>query len=1341
MSEKRPDVVGELIWIMRRQAAPSTPVPYTENEAIAGIAMLDLAMSMNHVVRESERIRLDSPDSLSRVVTLDLALYLLTEQQLHAASRYNVQRRTPGETAPTPYEREPRSRAAWLPLLQLARVSGAHVEVRSETGAVLPQISQPECLSILAAGLCRMFRFLLRAYLGPGSSDTYGGPKAWLIEQAIFTYVQDGPPGRGDAEGSLAEPSTGDPGEGSDTEVPIHEKAEALAEAERLLKGLREKVDAEGGGSDDEISPWKRQWEPFFHLLRKVGDDYLIICALDLDQVNRTVSYQAPSLARTPNKFPWQGWSWREDGIRWFRRHVLRYVLLNDAYKISYQRECRTSLREYRVSFEAFPSISTRYAGLTSERDEDLLSTVKAQHAGLSCDRPCEEQGQSEEATGAFRVLDAQRQLRAMQPVLERRRAQLVRYQDAYDDTGRAEDHNRPATDHAEDQGGDGASPVGPAPANGLVLPDELSDLLLGSADQSSDRPEGARNRVDRALETFEQLELGQGLGIIGDAKPNRGNTAWRVSSDQLTPRAATRTYRNRFTANLTDDSHSFVGQVSILLGLLLLIVLLVGASLKVSGRVGQQAGATDVLVYPLVPSVHFLEWVTGFDLQVNNVFNPAAVAGVMTLVLLVPVALLARLEAARGDLVVRWLRAPARFFAYVGVFMTVMLALALGTADPSGPGSGTAGPSCAPDGLGLCTLDLAVITATLTLEFLTVVACLRWVSRRLPSRGRYPVGLAPSWLATWGFRRRFRHYLARRRIAVDAEFSSDLHNDALSVPTDDRTSELAATVASVMLSGGESTMIRVDRLPDVVVLGPRSSPSVPDNGGEPLAQAGRGSDSGIGYARDIVAALEQQWTDDEPRLGRRSADPRRRRQQPFGDFGLPGTSSGFRKVTAVLTRGPDRQSLVTSAVTWSPGSAPVPDGPPPPVSVPPDRPRVVRYDRFPGFYVQRQPTSAGPDTPRLGWELYVEVPSAGVENSGPTQPMADLLKAVAEEIRDGVALLRYCEWPGVRPAEVKPSEANGDDAVAAPAPSWRSARIGVDIPISLAGRSSKILLDIIRTAAGSAQTILVRDGRAGSTGSWHEVIKPDPAARSSTERLVAPAPSCSVTLAGPTRNGVTARVLSAVEHLPIQGLSETSAGGYSILHLWFGDVSDGELDKVFGSFIGRGATANPSPGTTPETDRSGADRRSEVGMHEYEYHRWPSGVLPSAPRGSAPDTSRMVWCTWSILTPAGALGSLVDTLADAVEYVAGPAGSTTRPRADDVVIAGMSAHTTEPGRSYGRALLELRTFAVDERDLSGYCHVLERAWRTRLEQAGVQDVDVQVVWRDSWIRSTAPRR
>jgi hypothetical protein len=376
--------------------APKAPPRLSKEGAAVGLSFLDTSLRQNHVRRVTERIRCSELGAADRVVEVDISLNLLDRGQWEASRAFqNLRMRYRGQSIaspeadrtswipnsvagaqvrpatdcsgddlPPPYGRQaadlpivPQEKGAdprrdsivWVPITRVPRRAVSPIEVRDATGLRLPRLTQFESSRLLASGMYRLLRSILRSRRG-GDDDSiieeflYSSYRSrWLVQAALLTLFteQSSPFGRSSI------PSSAD---AAPLEVNAAVGRHTPPRVEQELKLAHQVIDA--------CAP-----TGFAELLGVAMSEYLLVVALNPDSDEHILSFGAPLTAKIP------------DG-------QLRGA--KDRYVIRYEHTLPANLRAYHLLVEADDDVEIRELVAISDADSTVAKQVGEDLAKLS---------------------------------------------------------------------------------------------------------------------------------------------------------------------------------------------------------------------------------------------------------------------------------------------------------------------------------------------------------------------------------------------------------------------------------------------------------------------------------------------------------------------------------------------------------------------------------------------------------------------------------------------------------------------------------------------------------------------------------------------------------------------------------------------------------------------------------------------------------------------------------------------------------------------------------------------------------------------------------------------
>jgi len=611
-------VVADLAYNIRATATPESPPVYTRAGAEFGYSFLASALTMRHVLRETEHIRITNRDSLSRSVSLDVGFDRLSRSAADAGRRYGEARhRTLAENGvSTPG-------LLWVPVARIDRRVTSPLDIRDGDGSLVPRATQPEMLAVLNAAIYQLLVTLLERRRDQSLEgnriesflrDPDNRPR-WLFEEAVARLIFDGPPA-------------------SDKPAGPRLPADDDAARDIALDVLRFLATPYG--------------QPFLQLLFAVSRSYVVVAGLPLDRAEHRLTYAAPDLRATDN---------RSFGLL----RLAGSWILNDEFAFTYERRFPSNVRSYHLVLETDEEVHVRRGLLRDARQQRIATALERDLREIATTLTGNDQRDSnmgsaevgdsnaDDNPGADAALrpvgvdykpllqyEVQRELLRFKEVIAQRQTERVGLQTNLEDAGVL------------------AKPK-PGP---LVDTDEKLDELIAQAGRHDwDRVECA-SKITEIADRLEELDIGFGATISDDARDNHGHIYWRVSRAWAGSTPAPSAFKMTFTGVLADDRPSLKGQVVLVLAGLLLLVGFSSFALR-----GYEA------LFGYLPDV-----LRRFDPPAGaKLTNPDALVAVL---LIGPAFMLTRLEAPRRNSVLSYLRRPAQAAAYLGVSAMAYLAV-----------------------------------------------------------------------------------------------------------------------------------------------------------------------------------------------------------------------------------------------------------------------------------------------------------------------------------------------------------------------------------------------------------------------------------------------------------------------------------------------------------------------------------------------------------------------------------------------------------------------------------------------------------------------------------------
>lgn len=666
------DRMLDVVWSI---PTPTSPPAMARDDQAFGLALLDLSLRLQHVSRMTERLRLVDRGHLERSVSLDLDLAVLTRSQIDTLQpRLGEHGLAAGAALARPF--------VWVPIARHRRQDVTPVLVHDAAGAVLPRLTHHEITRRIAAGLIRLFRLLLAT-----NPDTTlpGHPlhdlrhehnrSRWLLEHAMLRLVDDGASGHLRDVTSLAQDATLAP-------VPRAPTPEASITRARGTDSYSIRMRAAEGIK----MLFPDAAHPFPQLLDIASSEYLVVVLVPRLAERCFVTYEAPLLpARRP-----------AGSARALAKSLLP---VNREFTVEYSATVPRAVRSYHVTVDVPDEVRVRRFVVSSDVDTPVVEGLRRDIGAVA------DVWKSLQLEGA-KLLELELQTIASRLAeLGRRRRRDVAAYRAYllqaRDPGRPlpaeRDRSMPAHETLRRLTSGDCSPSVLGAFAGHYEADAFRHLAAGPL-----TPDGLRG-IAAGLES---AEIGRDLTVDNDPRENGGHAHWRqplsdLSSGSLEPVRAT-----AYLA-LADETPSLVESVFRIIAGLALVVYGIGALL--AGTPGWLLG-------------------TPADFDPENVFSRAD--AIVTVLLLVPGILIARLDIPNTNTVLGQIRSHQRALAYSALVATTGLAMAVAASPP-----------------GRELVDYARVSfAVLTL--LLVMCGVEFVMRR---RRRYaliaPSATLPAWL------------------------------------------------------------------------------------------------------------------------------------------------------------------------------------------------------------------------------------------------------------------------------------------------------------------------------------------------------------------------------------------------------------------------------------------------------------------------------------------------------------------------------------------------------------------------------------------------------------------
>jgi hypothetical protein len=364
--------------------------------------------------------------------------------------------------------------------------------------------------------------------------------------------------------------------------------------------------------------------------------------------------------------------------------------------------------------------------------------------------------------------------------------------------------------------------------------------------------------------------------------------------------------------------------------------------------------------------------------------------------------------------------------------------------------------------------------------------------------------------------------------------------------------------------------------------------------------------------------------------------------------------------------------------------------------------------------------------TDRAVTEFLVKVPPAvAAEPSG----LRVAATRIATWVWEDRHALTFIHWPASPPAVVG---------------AWRTAegpciRFAVATPRQAVGARLAFGRRLLERCVGLGYGLWIRQSGqpAGPYDYWRCLFSPDPAAENGPAAGWRPAsaPHLAVTCVGPAHRGTTAAILRILDRadVPVPALSVGTLDDLSFVHV------------VAGATPGW-PTATAAPAVEPGEPATAALRRLFGLTPALDGFDDPDGLLgdfrvmatPYPAPGPAGD-KQSLWLAWSTPATHGALSLIVKSARVALTGALGmePAGgSAARPSIEYLISRAVSVDRL---RGRAKIALDLGSLGLPGAGtgdwLGRLCSEIERRWRADLSfTLGTPRVDLEVVWRESWL-------
>ncbi|MCE7005637.1 hypothetical protein LWC34_22815 [Kibdelosporangium philippinense] len=579
---------------------PTSPLPHNSYQEALGLNLLALALRLEHVDRMTEALTLVDSTHMTRSVSIDINLTVLTPDQIQAL-------RTDPNAVKAP-------ETVWLPVARQARTDQAPVVVRDATNVVLPRATHEETAGALIQGMSKAFRMFLEAdpRTGDPGETLYSvrhelHRSRWLIQAAIANMIDKGvQPPRSHAEQASRRGAT-------DSES-IRERAEQAI---------------------NDLFP---EDSAFLRLLDIASSEYLLVTEVPTNKPQVFMQFDAPVMPA------------RSQDLR-DRATIRRGLTPRHEFTVRYQTVIPRAVDSYHVTIEVPSEIAVRRFFLTSDVDGPALSTL---------------------VDDIRAVADEYDELKSVSPKLLEQELQSIGSRLAEFGRRRQRDLDSFKTYLEECYAGfTNRRPT--FPENGQLIGWLAEFSRKYEADHYRKLADGVFTApmLRQLADDLESSDVDKDLYVDNDPRDNAGHAHWRRRPFGSDPQSVEPVEANLYIA-LVDDPPSLATNVSKMLLAVTLLVLAFGV----------------ILQPDLFRGILFLD---DFGDNLKPAFDersPVSSAdAIVTVLLLVPGLLLARLDIPSARSVLGQLRLFPRYIAYLSMIIAGALALFVAAAQANALG------------------------------------------------------------------------------------------------------------------------------------------------------------------------------------------------------------------------------------------------------------------------------------------------------------------------------------------------------------------------------------------------------------------------------------------------------------------------------------------------------------------------------------------------------------------------------------------------------------------------------------------------------------------------------
>lgn len=511
------DRLQRFLYALRRTPIPTAPSPHDGYQEALGLNLLALGLRLEHVDRMSESLTLADSTHMTRSVSIDINMNVLTDEQKWAL------RTDPGTEEP---------KAVWLPVSRQSRSDLASFVVRDAAGNVVPRNTQVATARALIHGLCRAFRMFLTSdrrtedpqELLHGIRHTLNRSR-WLIEATIAAMVTTGRP----TVGALPPPPA-DSGRPTDSDS-IRDKAAAA------------------------VTQLFEPDSPFLRLLDVASSEYLLVVEMPAQRAQSFLRYEAPVIpARSQDQRK--------------RNTLARWASFRHEFTVRYSTVIPRAVNSYHVTVEVPTEIQVRRFFLTSDVDSPALHSLVDDMRAVA-----ENDGNLRTVAPKLLELELQGIASRLAEFGRRRQRDLEAFR-GYVEERYSTFSSRPPHFPAR------PDTTTPLPDTGLMLDEPIVARLerfanLYEADHFRKLADGLLTR-DSLLKLAQELEdshVDQDIHVDNDPRENAGHAQWQRRPFGGDPRSVEPVTSTVYMA-LVDDPPSLASNVAkLLLAVLLLVV------------------------------------------------------------------------------------------------------------------------------------------------------------------------------------------------------------------------------------------------------------------------------------------------------------------------------------------------------------------------------------------------------------------------------------------------------------------------------------------------------------------------------------------------------------------------------------------------------------------------------------------------------------------------------------------------------------------------------------------------------------------------------------------------